>query len=262
MTPTEQVLVTPDGKTVYVLDSSGAVTPISTATHRPGQPIELPRQGFRTSAEMAITPDGKTLYVCEFGQLGSGPSYVIPIATATNRPGKPIAVPSYAVAIVITPDGRTIYVIGQPMTGRAPRVEVTPIATGSDRPGRAIIVGTGLILWDSPVATTPDGHTIYIGTRNGVIPFSTVANTPGKPISFGAAVVKGIAIAPDGSTAYVLNQPPGSVQSAAVSNEGDFPPCTSPLGRVTPIATATEAVGTRARAGHREDASASEVPVS
>src|SRR5262249_10673021 len=121
--------VTPDGKTLYV--SSGASTiPISTATNRPGKPIhvagyltiaptgklaraaallgasasfaeKLPRPTLPTirpgtpgrvssiPGMIAFTLDGKTAYVsCP----GTGPSTVIPINTATNRPGKPIHV--------------------------------------------------------------------------------------------------------------------------------------------------------------------------
>jgi DNA-binding beta-propeller fold protein YncE len=108
----EQVVITPDGKTVYVLDSSGAVTPISAATNMPGKPIELRQAGGAYSYQsfkMAITPDGKTLYVAV--AYLTGPSYVIPIATATNTPGKPIRLETIARDIVVTPDGKTAYAV-------------------------------------------------------------------------------------------------------------------------------------------------------
>jgi YVTN family beta-propeller protein len=45
----------------------------------------------------AITPDGKTLYV-----VGGSANTVIPIHTATNKPGRPIRVGAGPVAIAIT----------------------------------------------------------------------------------------------------------------------------------------------------------------
>jgi DNA-binding beta-propeller fold protein YncE len=70
--------VTPDGKTLYVAGSD-TITPISTATNTPGQPIRV-----RNSAgNMTVTPDGKTLYAA--GRPG-----VVPISTATNTVGRPI----------------------------------------------------------------------------------------------------------------------------------------------------------------------------
>jgi DNA-binding beta-propeller fold protein YncE len=239
---TEQVLATPDGKTVYVLDSYGNVTPISTATHKPGKPIKL----GDNAGEMAITPDGKTLYIEVFGAPSWSSSYVIPIATATNRAGKPIAVPTNADEIVITPDGRTVYLIGN----IGPEIEVTPIATASNRPGTPVIVGNGTIFPNPQVAMTPNGRTIYIPDSHGVIPFSTARNTPGKLISFGNAQVQEIAIAPDGGTAYVLSQPSGtSVHTPAVGDDVGQPWCTGPPGDVTPIATATNKVGTPIKVG-------------
>jgi DNA-binding beta-propeller fold protein YncE len=243
----EQVLATPDGKTVYVLDAYGDVTPISTATHKPGQPIKL----GGTADEMAITPDGKTLYVGAFSPPGLSSSYVIPIATATNRAGKPITVPTNADAIVITPDGRTVYVIGQPSAAPRKRIEVTPIATASNRPGTPVIVGNGSMFPNPQAAMTPNGRTIYIldtNARGGVIPFSTATNTPGKLISFGNAQVLEIAIAPDGSTAYVLSQPPGWSQHFMAGGGGALT-CTGARGDVTPIATATNTVGTPIKVG-------------
>jgi DNA-binding beta-propeller fold protein YncE len=234
---TVQVLAAPDGKTVYVLDSTGAVTPISTATHKRDKPIQV-EPGGNAFGEMAITPNGKTLYVALFG--GPGSSSVIPIATATNRPGKPIAIPTNATAIVIAPDGRTAYVIGHSPVANTERIQVTPIATATNRPGTPIIVGRGVIADDTPVVMTPDGHTIYILDRytdsspGGVIPFSTATNTPSKLISFGTAFVEGIAIAPDGSTAYVLSVPARNL-------------CTP--GDVTPLATATNTAGRPIKVG-------------
>jgi DNA-binding beta-propeller fold protein YncE len=97
------IVVTPDGKTAYVVGMlltvghetpKIVVTPIATATNTPGKPIKV---GCGPIA-IAITPDGKTAYV------GSRSGAVTPIATATGRPGKPIKVGGDGPeAIVIAP---------------------------------------------------------------------------------------------------------------------------------------------------------------
>ena len=54
---------------------------------------------------------------------------MIPIATATNTPGKPIKVGNYPAAIAITPDGATAYVANSDKSGT-----VTPIANVDEQP--------------------------------------------------------------------------------------------------------------------------------
>ena len=77
------MVVTPNGRTLYVLNSGGdTVTPIRVATNTAGAPIPVPHQPFT----LAITPDGKTLYVT------GGANLLIPIRTSTNHPGSPIVV--------------------------------------------------------------------------------------------------------------------------------------------------------------------------
>ena len=58
------------------------------------------------------------------GQTG----VVTPISTATNRPGRPIRVACDPYAVVVTPDGKTVWV--------GSRNWVTPISTATDKPGR------------------------------------------------------------------------------------------------------------------------------
>jgi DNA-binding beta-propeller fold protein YncE len=134
-----QIAITPDGKTAYVVNYNDSVTPISTATGKPGKPIPVggspragpPHEGSYPVGQIAIAPDGKTAYVA-FG------SDVTPINTATGTPGKTIHVGSQLngaldTQIVITPDEKTVYLI----TGSS----VTPISTATGTPGKKIHVG-------------------------------------------------------------------------------------------------------------------------
>jgi hyaluronoglucosaminidase len=99
------IAITPNGKTAYVADGKRrTVIPVATATGTPGTPIKL----SSTPSAIAITPDGKTAYIgtaayiagsCTGCQVGT----VIPVATATGTPGKPINIGRVPEAIAIIP---------------------------------------------------------------------------------------------------------------------------------------------------------------
>jgi DNA-binding beta-propeller fold protein YncE len=254
---TQQLLVSPDGKTLYVLDSAGTVTPISTATLQPGTPINVGPAPL--GDEMAITPDGRTLYVLKLptqeerlpgvkvGQSAPPASYVFPVDTATGRHGAPIRVATYATEIVVTPDGRTAYVVGQSPSGSS--IEVTPIATATNKPARPVALGPDVddTLSDNSPLMAPDGRTMYFFVDppdngpgpSGVLPFSTVTNTPGKMISLGHSVYPlAMAITPDGRTIYVVTRP-----------QSPGPQCSQPGKAVVPVSTVTGTVGNPIHAG-------------
>jgi len=74
-----------NGRTVYVANPDGdTITPISTATDEPGQPIPV----GQSPDAMAVTPDGKTVLVL----ASAGVSGLTPVDAATNRAGKPVAI--------------------------------------------------------------------------------------------------------------------------------------------------------------------------
>jgi YVTN family beta-propeller protein len=106
---TAAIALTPNGKTLYVATNSNAaaeddtVTPVSTATNRPGKAI---RVGSGIDA-IAITPNGKTAYAASFNA-----GRVTPIRIATNTAGKPIAVGTDVgpITMAITPNSATVYV--------------------------------------------------------------------------------------------------------------------------------------------------------
>ena len=232
---TSAIAVTPNGKTVYV--SSGAsivngmvcgsggpqtaastVTPISTATNKPGKPINA----GKSPGPIAITPDGRTAYV--LSQRG-----VVPISTATNKPGKPINAGKDLTGIAITPDGKTAYVVS---TSSA---TVTPIRTATNTALKPIKIGKPPAGYEFPdqIAITPNGKTAYVVNliAGTVTPISTAANAPGRPVAVKSSpgvMLDGIGIAPDGRTAFILNE---------VFEPASFP------GTVIPFRTATNTQG-------------------
>jgi DNA-binding beta-propeller fold protein YncE len=91
------IAISPDGKTAYVMNFTGSITAISTATRTvKGKPIRVagdPRA-------ITIAPDGGTAYLLGFGASNVT---VISLATGTVK-GKPIPVGAGPYAIAITPD--------------------------------------------------------------------------------------------------------------------------------------------------------------
>jgi hyaluronoglucosaminidase len=120
------IVVTPDGKILYVLDVGGPssmVTPIMVATNTAQSPITV----GPALAALAITPDGKTLYVADV--VGT----VTPIAVATDTAGPPVTVAQDPDEIVITPDSKRAYVLSYGGT-------VTPIVTATNSAGQPTVI--------------------------------------------------------------------------------------------------------------------------
>jgi YVTN family beta-propeller protein len=212
----ETIAMAPDGKTAYVLSlNAGTLTPFATATDKAGQPIPV---GNRPR-EMVFTPDGATGYV-----VSQGSGTVTPIDTATNTLGKPIKVgsgfASGAWQIAMNPNGRAVYALGGS--------NIVPIATATNKPGKPIKVSS------FAMAFTPDGKTAYVLAGDSVVPINTATNTPGSPIPV-CPLADGIAVNPDGQTAYALCQG-------------------YKYGEVTPIATRTNTPGRSVIVGKNPDA--------
>lgn len=173
------MVITPDGKTAYVLGAGNSVVPINTATNRAGKPIVID-SGTTDVFAMAIAPDGKTIYVPNFSA-----GTVVPVSTVTKTASKPIKVGPNPDSVVVTPNGKTVYVV----TGNA----IYPINTATNRAGKPVKVG----FEPGWVVVTPNGKTAWVSgdiwTGSGfnrvgqgyVLPINTATNRPGKRIKVG-----------------------------------------------------------------------------
>lgn len=221
--------ITPNGKTLYVLflyppgTATSYVIPISTVTDRPGTPIRVPAD---VSAIVAA-PDGRTVYLV--GQPrpkgSANPSTTIevtPVATATNRPGKPIIVGNgdlgISIPVVTTPDGRTMYILVNATAGHPSGVTPFSLVTGT--PGGLISLGSAELL---DIAMAPGGRTAYVlsvpaggfhpgldpacGNSPGdVTPIATATNTATAPISVNVGCEpEVVTVTPNGKTVYVVS---------------------------------------------------------
>ncbi len=105
LTAETAIAITPDGRTAYIADGHHrTVIPVATATKTPGRPIKI----NGTPVAIAITPDGRTAYIATAAYIagscaGCAVGTVVPVATGTNTPGKPINIGRIPKAIAITP---------------------------------------------------------------------------------------------------------------------------------------------------------------
>jgi DNA-binding beta-propeller fold protein YncE len=183
--------VTPDGKTIYA-GTGDTVIPINAASHKSGRPIRF----HGSVSELSMNPDGKTAYA-QIHPHGSA-SEIVPFSTATNTPRNPIYVADHQseqTELSFTPDGKIAYAGGNGT--------VTPINTVTNTAGTPIRVG----MLPDEIDVNPDGKTIYAvgfqGTRFTVLPVSTTTNTPATPIPLPDSAGAPMTIAPDGKFAYV-----------------------------------------------------------
>jgi DNA-binding beta-propeller fold protein YncE len=232
------IVITPDGRTMYVLSKASAhssqseVTPITIATGQAGPPILVGGD----SVQMAISPDAKTLLVANSEQDTVSDGSVTLIDTATNTAGKPLAIGHVSAAgAAFSPDGQTAYVVNSDAG------TLVPIDLATQTAGKPIRVSVlenpgGPSADPLAVAITPDGKTAYVLTpsldpqhSSVVTPVDTAAGTAGKPIPV-PGMAESIAVSPDGQTVYV----------------GGYRP-----GQLTPISTSTNQVGPIVQAGKR-----------
>jgi DNA-binding beta-propeller fold protein YncE len=243
------MVISPDGRTVYVATFRGQVTPVQTTTGKAGRPIQIggaPRAmlmtpngrtgyvleppygvavvsfvtntaaGFikiRDANDFVITPNGKTLYVVN----GDG-STVTPVDVATDTALRPITTSlnwGYA-QITMAPDGRSAYVLGSERkphatTGVGTEL-IMPISTGANVARRAITLGPQVGLADIPLTISPDGRTAYVSGYKEVIPVNLAAGTARRPVRLhGAAFWYPFAFSPDGRSVYVLPNSSGTL---------------------------------------------------
>ena len=184
-----EILMNPDGKTVYAIGHSATgtteVVPISTATNTPGRP----GTAYGAAGGLAITPNGQAIYFAD--KALKDLDRVIPFSTAANTAGKLIKVDGMAGTIAVAPDGNTVYVTSEPrqnpavVTCTGQTGVVTPISTATNRPGHPVRVACD----PYAVVVTPDGKTVWVGSSNWVTPISTATNKPGTPITFRGGLV-------------------------------------------------------------------------
>ncbi|QYL20729.1 Ig-like domain-containing protein [Mycolicibacterium diernhoferi] len=196
------VVVSPDGKRVYVANYDGTVSVINAITNTTvGEPI--PVGSYPTNVVvgshpigLAVSPDGKRVYVAN-----SAGGTVAVINTATNAviAGARTDIASQQHDVAVSPDGKRVYVTSRNYS----TLSVMDTATNK-------IIGSGTYVesWPEDVAVSPDGKRVYLNTQGGggtVTVIDTGTNKViGSPITIGG-IPSGLAVSPDGTRVYATN---------------------------------------------------------
>ncbi len=165
---------------------------------------------------IAITPDGKTAYVAN-----ANSNTVTPIDTATNTAVTPIWPVTNPVGVAITPDGKTAYVTNSASNA------VTPIATATNTAGTPIAVGS-----------VPDCDRDHPGRQDRLRRKHRLRerhpdrhrHQHGGDADRGRHQPARVAITPDGTPAYVVNNGSNNVTLiATATNTAGTPSPPAPI---------------------------------
>jgi DNA-binding beta-propeller fold protein YncE len=218
--------VTPDGKSTYVTEiangsilqytvdpGSGALSPKTPATVAAGGPTAFP-------FGIAVTPDGKSAYVPTFN-AGVRQYNVDPLTGVLSAKTPPAVVAGDTPeGVAVTPDGKSAYVTNI-NSGTVSQYDINPVS-GALSPKSPATVPTGAGPTNG-VAVTPDGKSAYVynsGIARGVFPpgnptvsqydinpvsGALTPKTPATVASRAGSTASGLAVSPDGTSAYVVN---------------------------------------------------------
>jgi YVTN family beta-propeller protein len=197
-------VVSPDGGTVYVLNSaSDSITPVSTLGSPPVSEATISLPAGYTPQAMALTPDGTNVYVVAMANLSNTAAPVLwEIALGGASPGtlaRTITLPanSSPAGLALTPDGQEALVTDY--SGGA----VIPVSLSSAKVGTPIPVGSGPL----GIGVSPNGANAYVAnSEEGSITQIDLANntpsSPNTPLEVGFQPQQ-VAVSPDGSTLWV-----------------------------------------------------------
>ena len=197
------LVVSPDGRTIYLANSTDSITPVSAATGKAGKPIAISggSPGDYGSGGLAITPDGQTLFATVFSDAATVNALALArVDLRTGREAGQIRVPGGASFFVLSRDGTTLYVVSGDGT-------LTAVDAATDRPERRIPVPRSLLANEVAMVLSPDGGTLYVATLDAsawtgaVTPVSLRTGAPGRAVAVGWEPAS-LAITPDGRTLY------------------------------------------------------------
>jgi DNA-binding beta-propeller fold protein YncE len=200
------LVVSPDGRTVYLASFTGGITTVSAATGKAGKVIAISGGtpgdfNDGPTSEMVITPDGQTLFTTVYDKKSGGP---LPSARVDLRTGKeigPIQVLDGAFGFVMSRDGKTLYVV----SGDNQLYAVNAV-TG--RPERHIPAPQSVLDGEENMVLSPDGRTLYMAVpgdfgsgKGAVVPVNLQTGAAGRSVSVGWEPAS-LAVTPDGRTLY------------------------------------------------------------
>jgi DNA-binding beta-propeller fold protein YncE len=199
------VVVSPDGRTIYLANSNDSITPVSAATGKAGRPIAISGGspgGDGGPGNMAITPDGRTLFTIVMNDKSDS---IARVDLRTGREAGQVGVPRGVTDFWMTRDGKTLYVQGGDS-------ELYAVDAATGRVERRIPAPETLLANSGTCALSPDGSTLYVTTMNdddgpghamvgAITPVDVRTGAAGRPIEVGWEPTS-LAFTPDGRTLY------------------------------------------------------------
>jgi DNA-binding beta-propeller fold protein YncE len=202
------VVVSPDGRTIYLANSDDSITPVSTATGKARRRIAIsygsPGMNAGTDS-MAITPDGRTLFTTVTDTVTQAALALARVDLRAGREVGRVHVPGGVDQFVMTKDGRTLYVLSGDSA-------LYPVDVATGRVGTAIPAPDYVLESAVSMALSPDDATLYIATNEdgpdgsdvlsgAVTPVTLRTGAAGSSIKLGW-MPSSLAITPDGRTLY------------------------------------------------------------
>ncbi len=213
------IVVTPDGKKVYVANySAHTVSVITTATNTVTATVTIGAGETGKPIALAVTPNSAHVYVADQGN-----AQVADITTSTDTVAKTIAVGSMVdgnvVAggdpniLAVTPEGSKLYVASY--TAGA----VADIATSADTVTNTIAL-PGLTPGPNALALTPNGCQLYaLDHANNQVDAITVSSdtVAASPAVGATGDPAGISVTPDSAHVYLANRAGNSASVIATA---------------------------------------------
>ncbi|MBT3353065.1 MAG: YncE family protein [Nitrospinaceae bacterium] len=188
-----EVVISRDGKRVYVASASGTVTVINTASHSVIATVTLGQSNYVNPGPIAVSPDGGRIYVADLTA-----DIITVIDTNTFNTLDVFQTGDAPNDIEVSPDGTRLYVANR----FSESVSVFDTSTNG------VVANVTVGIWPYSLAVSPDGGRVYVANQNSnnvsVIDTSTnsvVATVHDRK----ASAPWGITVTPDGSRVYVSN---------------------------------------------------------
>ncbi len=235
------VVVSPDGKSVYVAYEGGKTLSQYSRNTETGKLIALSPATIATGSEprsVTVSPDGKYVYVTDFG------SDAVSQFSRNSETGKLTALSPATVAtgdsphgIEVSSDGKSVYVANyggktisefsrNTETGRLTALSPSTVATATS---------------PNSIAVSPDGKSVYTADRGSkaVSQYSRNTQTGALTALTQATVEAGelphyVVVSPDGKSAYVANSGSATVSQYSRNTE---------TGELTALSPATVTTG-------------------
>jgi DNA-binding beta-propeller fold protein YncE len=231
-----EVVIAPDGKSVYVLDGSG----VSQYDVGIGGLLSLKTPASVAAgtdpATLAISPDGKSLYVANTSSIsqydvGAGGAMSAKTPSAVPVPGGSLQ------QVAVSPDGKSVYVTD--FGGSVLQYDVGAGGVLSPKVPATVPSGIG----PQGIAVSPDGTHVYVVNRGGKEVALFHVGPTGALTKTGTTVAGNeptwIAISPNGKSAYVVDRNGGATGAILQYDVGQ-------AGVLLPKTPATVAAGTNA----------------